>query len=52
MTRNSYTNIICTFLKGLTTFWEFSFYRQKGVADYEYHSFFAKKIVSQLIFHF
>ena len=26
------------------TFGEFSFYRQKKVVDYEYHSFFAKQI--------
>ena len=31
-------------LKGFATFWEFSFYRQKKVADYEYHSLFAEKI--------
>ena len=28
-------------LKGFATFWEFSFYGQKKVADYEYHSLFA-----------
>ena len=32
------------FLKGFATFWEFSFYGQKKVADYEYHSLFAEKI--------
>ena len=31
-------------LKGFATFWEFSFYGQKKVADYEYHSLFAEKI--------
>ena len=31
-------------LKGFYTFWEFSFYWQKKVADYEYHSLFAEKI--------
>ena len=31
-------------LKGFATFWEFSFYGQKMVADYEYHSLFAEKI--------
>ena len=30
-------------LKGFATFWEFSFYGQKKVADYEYHSLFAEK---------
>ena len=30
-------------LKGFATFWEFSFYGQKKVADYEYHSPFAEK---------
>ena len=30
-------------LKGFATFWEFSFYRQKNVADYEYHSLIAEK---------
>ena len=32
------------YLKGFATFWEFSFYGQKKVADYEYHSLFAEKI--------
>ena len=31
-------------LKGFATFWEFSFYGQKKVADYEYQSLFAEKI--------
>ena len=31
-------------LKGFATFWEFSFYGQKKVADYEYNSLFAEKI--------
>ena len=31
-------------LKGFATFWEFSFYGQKKVADYEYYSLFAEKI--------
>ena len=31
-------------LKGFATFWEFSFYGQKKVADYENHSLFAEKI--------
>ena len=31
-------------LKGFATFWEFSFYGQKKVADYEFHSLFAEKI--------
>ena len=31
-------------LKGFATFWEFSFYGQKKVSDYEYHSLFAEKI--------
>ena len=31
------------YLKGFATFWEFSFYGQKKVADYEYHSLFAEK---------
>ena len=31
-------------LKGFATFWEFSFYGQKKVADYELHSLFAEKI--------
>ena len=31
-------------LKGFATFWEFSFYGQKKVADYEYHSLSAEKI--------
>ena len=31
-------------LKGFATFWEFSFYRQKNVADYEYQGLFAEKI--------
>ena len=31
-------------LKGFATFWEFSFYRPKKVADYEYHILFAEKI--------
>ena len=31
-------------LKGFATFWEFSFYGQKKVADNEYHSLFAEKI--------
>ena len=31
-------------LKGFATFGEFSFYGQKKVADYEYHSLFAEKI--------
>ena len=35
---------INAFLKGFATFWEFSFYGQKKVADYEYHSLFAEKI--------
>ena len=40
-------------LKGFATFWEFSFYGQKKVADYEYHSLFAeKKSFSYLIFQF
>ena len=30
-------------LKGFATFWEFSFYGQKKVAGYEYHSLFAEK---------
>ena len=30
-------------LKGFATFWEFPFYGQKKVADYEYHSLFAEK---------
>ena len=33
-----------TVLKGFATFWEFSFYGQKKVADYEYHSLSAEKI--------
>ena len=36
-----YNNLIL--LKGFATFGEFSFYRQKKVADYEYHSLFAEK---------
>ena len=32
------------YLKGFATFWEFSFYGQKKVADYEYHSLSAEKI--------
>ena len=31
-------------LKGFITFWEFSFYWQKKIADYEFHSLFAEKI--------
>ena len=31
-------------LKGFATFGEFSFYGQKKVADYEYHSLFSEKI--------
>ena len=31
-------------LKGFATFWEFTFNRQKKVADYEYHSLVAEKI--------
>ena len=31
-------------LKVFSSFWEFSFYGQKKVADYEYHSLFAEKI--------
>ena len=31
-------------LKGFATFWEFSFYGQKKVADYEYHSLSSEKI--------
>ena len=27
------------YLKGFANFWKFSFYRQKKVADYEYHNF-------------
>ena len=30
-------------LKGFATFWQFSFYRQKKVANYEYHSLFSEK---------
>ena len=30
-------------LKGFATFWEFSFYRLKKVADYGYHSLIAEK---------
>ena len=31
-------------LKWFATFWEFSFYRQKKVAEYEYYSLLAEKI--------
>ena len=31
-------------LKGFATFWEFSFYRQKKVANYEFYILFAEKI--------
>ena len=34
--------ISSTVVKGFATFWEFSFYKQKKVANYEYHSLFAK----------
>ena len=37
------TNTGCS-LKGFATFWEFSLYGQKKVADYEYNSLFAEKI--------
>ena len=37
-------------LKGFATFWEFSFYGQKKVADYEYHSLFAEKIHFHTLF--
>ena len=40
-------------LKGFATFWEFSFYGQKKVADYEYHGLFAEKIhFHTYFFHF
>ena len=40
------------FLKGFANFCEFSFYRQKKVADYECHIFFAERnSFSYLIFH-
>ena len=35
--------ISSTVVKGFATFWEFSFYKQKKVANYEYHSLFAEK---------
>ena len=35
--------IIIIILKGFATFWEFSFYGQKKVADYENQSLFAEK---------
>ena len=53
---STYFNLVsplASYLKGFATFWEFSFYGQKKVADYEYHSLFAKKnSFSYLIFQF
>ena len=39
-----FTFFLQMYLKGFATFWEFSFYGQKKVAYYEYHSLFAEKI--------
>ena len=42
----------CSIIKGICHFWEFSFYRQKKVADYENHLLFAEKIIFILNFSF
>ena len=37
-------NITVNCFKGFATLWEFSFYRQKKVANYEFYILFAEKI--------